>query len=190
MNLINNFYSEKDIMQFIKTSIPSTNSNLRLCKGEEDAGWVKFYFKDNKSEFEVLVTLAAYDLTELLIFLENIINLKEETAVFLENETISEPLLFVSPIDNLKIRFLVADGKRVHDLWKQDKISDEELDSKGIYDYDIRCDVIIEKKTLLKEFYRAIKNIINTCTIYENQIYDINYINWKNNLKNIISYTK
>ena len=190
MNLLNNLYSEKDIIRFIKTSIPSTDSNLQLYKGEEDAGWVTFYFKNNESEFEVLITLAAYDLTELVTFLENIINLKEETAIFLENEEISNPLLFVSPIDNFKIRFLVADVKRVHDLWKQDKISDEDLDSKGIHDYDIRCDVVIEKKTLLKEFYRAIKNIINSCTIYENQIYDINYNNWKNNLRNIVNYIK
>lgn len=190
MELLNNYYSEKDIMQFIKTSVPSENSDLRLYKAEEDAGWVTFYFKNNKIEFEVLITLAAYDLTDLIIFLENIINLKEEAVIFLENELISEPLLYVSPIDNLKIRFLVADGKRVHDLWKQDNISDEELDSKRLQYYDIRCDVIIEKKTLLKEFYRAIKNIINTCTIDQNQIYDINYINWKDNLKNIINYIK
>ncbi len=134
--------------------------------------------------------MAAYDLSDLVIFFENIINLEDASAIYLENEEISNPLLYVSPIDNQKIRFLVADGKRVHDLWKDDKISDDELDSKGLTYYDIRCDVIVEKKKLLKEFYRAIKNIINTCTIDEHHIYDIGYVIWKDNLKNIINYLK
>lgn len=190
MNLIREFYPETDIKQFINLSTPAINYNFQLYKGEEDAGWVNFYFKYNESEFEVLITLAAYDLTDIVLFFENIINLKEETAVFLENEMISEPLLYASPVDNQKIRFLVSDGKRINQLWEEDEISDEELDSKRLFDYDIRCDIIIDKKILLKQFYRAIKNIINTCEIYEEQIYDINYAQWKDNLKNIVNYIK
>lgn len=190
MNLFSNYYSENETIQFIDKSTPTENNDLQLYKGEEDAGWVKLYFKYNGSKFEILITLAAYDLSDLVIFFENIINLEDASAIYLENEEISNPLLYVSPIDNQKIRFLVADGKRVHDLWKDDKISDDELDSKGLTYYDIRCDVIVEKKKLLKEFYRAIKNIINTCTIDEHHIYDIGYVIWKDNLKNIINYLK
>ena len=190
MNLFSNYYSENETIQFIDKSTPTENNDLQLYKGEEDAGWVKLYFKYNGSKFEILITLAAYDLSDLVIFFENIINLEDASAIYLEIEEISNPLLYVSPIDNQKIRFLVADGKRVHDLWKDDKISDDELDSKGLTYYDIRCDVIVEKKKLLKEFYRAIKNIINTCTIDEHHIYDIGYVIWKDNLKNIINYLK
>ena len=83
MNLIREFYPETDIQQFVNLSTPATNYNFQLYKGKEDAGWVNFYFKYNESEFEVLITLAAYDLTDIVIFFENITNLKEETAVFL-----------------------------------------------------------------------------------------------------------
>lgn len=190
MNLFNNYYSENKTIQFVDKSTPAENNDLRLYKGEENAGWVKLYFNYNESNFEILITLAAYDLSDLVIFFENIINLEEASAIYLENEEISNPLLYASQIDNQKIRFLVADGKRIHDLWKDDKISDDELDSNGLTHYDIRCDVIVEKKKLLKEFYRAIKNIINTCTVYEEHIYDIGYISWKDNLKNIVNYLK
>ncbi len=188
MNLFNDWYSEEETIQFVKKSTPLSNGNLSLYKGEEDAGWVTLHFKYNEKDFEVLLTLAAYDLTDLVVFFESIIDLKEETAVYLDNELISIPLLYVSPIDSQKVRFLVADGQRVHDLWKEGKITDAEYESKGLFDYDIRCDAIVEKKKLLKEFYRAIKNIINNCTIYEEHIYDIGYTQWKNNLRNIISY--
>lgn len=188
MNLIRAFYPETDVKQFVKQSTPTTNYSFQLYKGEEDAGWVNFYFKYNESEFTVLITLAGYDLTDIVTFFESLTNLQEDIAVFLENELISEPLLYACPIDNQKIRFFVADGKRVHDLWKEDKISDEELDSKGLFDYDVRCDIVIDKKTLLKQFYKAIKNIINTCEIYEEHIYDINYLCWRDNLKNIVKY--
>lgn len=188
MNLVNSVYPETDIKKLVSQSSPSINYKFNLYKAKENAGWVTLYFKYNEGEFEVLITLAAYDLTNLVAFFENITSSKEETALFLENEMISDPLLYVCPIDNKKIRFFVADGKRIHDLLQEDKISDEDIDLKGLFDYDIRCDIIIDKKTLLKQFYRVIKNIINTCTIYPEQIYDINYIGWKDNLKNIINY--
>ena len=51
--------------------------------------------------------MATSDLSDIVSFFENIINLTEEAAVFLDNELISTPLLYVSPLDNQKIRFLV-----------------------------------------------------------------------------------
>ena len=188
MKLFNNWYPEDETKQFIEKSTPTENSDLRLCKGEEDAGWVRLYFRYNENNFEVLMTLATSDLSDIVIFFENMTDLKEDAAIYLDNEIISTPLLYVSPVDNERVRFLVADGKRVRDLWKEDKISDEEYDSKGLSGYDVRCDVIVEKKKLLKEFYRAIKNIINTCTNYDEDIYDIGYPHWKDKLRNIINY--
>ena len=190
MKLFDNVYSENDLAKFIEKSNPAETSNFRLYKGEEDAGLVTLFFKNSEIMFEVLISLAIDDLTRLVIFFENIINLKEDSAIFLENEEISTPLLYASPIGNEKIRFLVADGKKVHRLWYEDKISNEQIEKEGIWSYEIRCDVIIDKKILLKDFYRVIKNIINTFIVDENYIYDINYISWKDSLKNIISYLK
>lgn len=189
MNLFNEWHTKDETMQFVERSIPDENGNIRLYESKEDAGWVALYFRYNKSEFEVFVTLATNNLYDLVVFFENIINLKEDAAIYLDNELISVPLLYVSPVDNQKIRFFVADCKRVHDLWKEGKLP-YDYDRLNLSNYDIRCDVIAEKKKLLKEFYRAIKNIINNCTIYEEHIYDIGYLFWKNNLKNIINYVK
>lgn len=188
MEIFSSCFYEEEIKEFINTSTPTEKYNLQLYKAEESAGWVNFYFKYNEDEFRILITLAAYDLRELIFFLENIIDLKDEAIIFLENELISTPLLYVSPIDKEKIRFFVADEERICDLLESDQIEEDNL--KGIFDYDIRCDVIIKKKNLLKQFYRAIKNIINNCEVYNEHIYDIRYIAWKNNLKNIISYLK
>ena len=188
MNLFNEFYSEDETIEFIKNSTPTENGDLKLYKAKEDAGWVNLYFKYNEGEFRVLITLATSDLSDIVSFFENIINLTEEAAVFLDNELISTPLLYVSPIDNKKIRFLVADEERINTLFEEDKINEEDL--KGIFDYDIRCDVIVEKKKLLKEFYRAIKNIINNFEAYPEHIYDINYTHWKDKFKNILKYIK
>ena len=93
MNLFSNYYSENKTIQFIDKSTPAENNDLQLYKGEEDAGWVTLYFKHNKSNFEILITLAAYDLSDLVIFFENIINLEKASAIYLENEEISNPLL-------------------------------------------------------------------------------------------------
>lgn len=184
MNVFNEWFPENEIKQFINKSTPSENSNLQLFRSKEDAGWVYFYFKNNGSDFRILITLVTSDLSDIVSFFENIINLKEDTAVFLDNELVSTPLLYVSPVDNEKIRFLVADEERINTLFEDDKFNED--DSKGIFDYDVKCDVIVEKKKLLKEFYRAIKNIINNCVIDE--FYNINYTNWKDKLKNIIKY--
>ena len=188
MEIFSSYFYEEEIKEFINTSTPTDKYNLQLYKAEENAGWVNFYFKYNEDEFKIFITLAAYDLRELIFFLENIIDLKDETVIFLENEEISTPLLYVCPIDKEKIRFLVADEQRICDLFESDQIDKDDL--KGIFDYDIRCDVIIEKKNLLKQFYRGIKNIINNCKVYDGHVYDIEYLAWKDNLKNIISYLK
>ncbi len=45
MNLFSNYYSENETIQFIDKSTPTENNDLQLYKGEEDAGWVKLYFK-------------------------------------------------------------------------------------------------------------------------------------------------
>ena len=187
MKFFNVWFSEEETTEFIKKSAPYKNADFRLYKGEEDAGWVNFYFKYNESEFSVFTTLATSDLSDIVAFFENIIDLKEETAIFLDDEMVSIPLLYAAPVDNQKIRFLIADCERAHNLSKEGKMED---DYWNLCHYDIKCDVIVEKKKLLKEFYRAIKNVINTCETYEEHIYDINYNNWKGNLKNIIIYTR
>lgn len=181
-------YPKEEIETFINKSTPIENTDFRLKYGYEDAGWADFCFKYNHRHFNILMTLASSDLSDIVEFFENFINLKEKSVTFLDNETISTPLLYAAPADNDKIRFLVADGLRRHDLWYKNKL--DEKDFKGIFDYDIRCDVIVSKKKLLKEFYRAVKNIINYCTIYEYNMYDINYPQWKDKLKNIISYIR
>lgn len=92
MKQFNNWYPKEETIAFVKQSTPIQNGNLKLYKGEEDVGWVDFYFRYNEKEFKVFVTLAASDLSDLVIFFENIINLKEESAIYLDNETISMPL--------------------------------------------------------------------------------------------------
>lgn len=178
-------YSVEEIKHYVSNLTPVENADFKLEKGKEHAGWVYIYFKNNDIIFSVCLSLAVGDLTELVEFFENLIDLQDEMALILDDEMISEALLYASPVDNEKIRFLIADGHEIHTKWNNDLLGDRDPE---LSDYEIKCDVILNKKKLLKEFYSAIKNIINTCEHYEGDIYNINYNAWKDNLRNIIKF--
>ena len=188
MKILINMYCENYIKSFISTTKPVECDKFKLERIEEDAGWVNSYFKYNDISIRVLLTLATSDLSDLVEFFENLINMNEEMVTFLDDEIVSEPLLYASPVDDEKIRFIIADGEKFHTKWKNGELDGEA--EPRLYQYEIRCDVIIDKNKLLKEFYYAVKNLINSFVPDEHDIYNIEYKNWKDNFKNIINYAK
>jgi len=173
-------FEENDVKKFIESSIPVTDCNFKLENYKDKYGWVNLYFKYNGNTLSVTQTLAIDDLTDLVRFFESIINLKEEIVVFLEDENFSEPILYVSSINDNNIRFLIADGKVIYKKWNNDKIDDDPKLSQ----YEIRCDVIINKQKLLKEFCTIINDLVKNHE--PDEIYEIGYENWQDNLNNIV----
>ena len=178
-------YNMNKIEDFVSSSTPNLDSDIDIVKGEECSGWVEFTFKHNNETFKITHSLAVSNLTPVVLFFESIINLKEGTAIFLDDECISEPLFYISPIDDSNIRFLIARRKATHDDCIIDEIEGSDL---MLSKYIIKSDVITDKTKLLNGFCRAVKNIISTHE--KNDLYYIDYEEWKDNYKHIISYSQ
>lgn len=134
---------EKEIIDLIKNSNPNCNATLSFVEIKEKAGWIYITVKTDDSEFSINHSSYISDTSCLIKFFEEIINLKEEIVLALDYEG-SNPILYVAPIDN-NIRFLFA-----HDY---NLFLNDDIDEYKISDYTIECDVVVNKKELLKNFY-------------------------------------
>ena len=133
---------EKEILELVNKSAPSLDSKLTFTEIKESSGWTYITAKVNESEFSINYSSVMFDGSVLIKFFAEIINIEEEAVLFLDYEG-SYPLLYVKPVDKDKVRFLFADD---YDLFANDDIDDYKIS-----DYKIDCDIIIDKKTLLKD---------------------------------------
>lgn len=135
---------EKEIEELVKTSKPSANSKFSLTEIKEQSGWIDIKAKINDSKFSINHSAYVWDTSILIKFFKEIIELKEEIALMIDYEG-SDPILYSAPVDENKVRFLFA-----HDY---DLFLNDDVDDYKITDYKIECDIIIDKKELIKKFY-------------------------------------
>lgn len=135
---------EKEIEELVQTSKPSANSKFSLTEIKEQAGWIYIKAKINDSKFSINHSAYVSDTSILIKFFKEIIELKEEIALMIDYEG-SDPILYSAPVDENKVRFLFA-----HDY---DLFLNDDVDDYKITDYKIECDIIIDKKELIKKFY-------------------------------------
>ena len=135
---------EKEIEELVKTSKPSANSKFSLTEIKEQSGWIDIKAKINDSKFSINHSAYVWDTSILIKFFKEIIELKEEIALMIDYEG-SDPILYSTPVDENKVRFLFA-----HDY---DLFLNDDVDDYKITDYKIECDIIIDKKELIKKFY-------------------------------------
>lgn len=135
---------EKEIEELVKTSKPSANSKFSLTEIKEQSGWIDIKAKINDSKFSINHSAYVWDTSILIKFFKEIIELKEEIALMIDYEG-SYPILYSAPVDENKVRFLFA-----HDY---DLFLNDDVDDYKITDYKIECDIIIDKKELIKKFY-------------------------------------
>ena len=147
---------EKEVAKLVKTSEPSTNSKISQIKIEEKADWIYIKGKINESEFSINQSAYVSDISFLIKFFEEIIELKEEIVLVLDYEG-SNPILYSEPVYKNNVRILFAHD---YDLFLKDNIDDYKIS-----DYKIVFDIIINKKELIKNFY----DVLYTFTMH----YDI-----------------
>lgn len=135
---------EKEIKELVKTSKPSANSKFSLTEIKEQSGWIDIKAKINDSKFSINHSAYVWDTSILIKFFKEIIELKEEIVLMIDYEG-SDPILYSAPVDENKVRFLFA-----HDY---DLFLNDDVDDYKITDYKIECDIIIDKKELIKKFY-------------------------------------
>lgn len=135
---------EKEIEELVKTSKPSANSKFSLTEIKEQSGWIDIKAKINDSKFSINHSAYVWDTSILIKFFKEIIELKEEIVLTIDYEG-SDPILYSAPVDENKVRFLFA-----HDY---DLFLNDDVDDYKITDYKIECDIIIDKKELIKKFY-------------------------------------
>jgi len=136
--------TQDDILKLINKPKPSFGADLQIIKIEENVGWICITGKLGKSEFWIKYSSCMFDTAILAEFFSEIIKLKQDITLFLDNEG-SFPLLYAKEINNDIVRFIFA-----HDYIL---FENEENDDDCLPLYKVECDIIIDKKTLLKEFY-------------------------------------
>ena len=106
---VNELYEndEQLILKLINNSSISSNSTFTILKIEEKCGWAYISVKNYEYEFSINYSSCMFDLSNLIEFLAEIINLKEDIALYLDYEG-SYPLIYAKEIDDNKIRFIFA----------------------------------------------------------------------------------
>lgn len=165
MNIIGEFYENNDdLFKLISSSKPNFNSTFQVLTINEEAGWAKIILKINDSEINIKYSSCMFDHSLLTEFLSQIIDLKEEVLLILDNEG-SEPMLYAEPNDTNTIRLLFASDYEIFNAFCRDEINNYNL-----ADFKVEFDIIINKKNLLEEFY---KNLYPFAINYDfKEVYD------------------
>ena len=136
---------EKTFLNLVQNSLSMRNVKLTFEKIEEKYGWV--YIKAKIDNYEFLIKYSSYmtDTADLMEFLASVCDLKEAKAFVFDNEG-SYPIIYIQPTVNENIRFMFT-----HDY---------DLFLKNIdYDfsqYKVECDIIVNKKEFLQNFYKIL----------------------------------
>ena len=149
----------------------STYANLRKVIYDSDFYRLRSPFKGNdcawsfvskdKKKFYIQYSTVMTDTFDLIQFLAEIINLKDDIAFFPDNEG-SLPLLYVKSIDEKNIRFIFAHDYELYASFANNIIDDYDLNL-----YKIECDILIDKKIFLKEFYKILSPFVNNYNLKE-----------------------
>ena len=170
---LSRLYEENEVVALVNKSTSVENVDFKVLKFEERAGWVYINCKCGESDFMIKYSSAMMDISYLIRFFQKIIKLKNDVVLFLDNEG-SDPMLYAKVMDGNKVRFIFAQDYELYKKFVDDEIEDWELE-----DYKIECDVIIDKKDLIRDFYKILKDYnINECSPYS----DIDIKNCKHNL--------
>ena len=174
-----NFDTEDNILKLISKSTPSSDAKLTFTNFSEMAGWVYVNGKVNESEFSIHFSSWVSDTSIFIHFFEELINLKDEITLFLDNEG-SYPLLYAKKVDNDTLRFVFAHDYILH---KNDE------DYEDCLRYKIEFDLLVSKKELLSCFYIILYLFLNDySTNYADYIkFDLEHANkYMNEIKTYI----
>lgn len=174
-------YEENEVRDFVNKSTPVENVDFKVLNFKEDAGWVYINCKCGDSDFLIHYSSAVMGLLSLIRFFQRIIKLKDDVVLFLDNEG-SDPMLYAKIMDDNKVRFIFAQDYELYKKFVDDEIEDWELE-----DYKIECDIIVDKKDLIREFYEILKDY--NFKAYAESLY-IDIKNCKQNLKKIKNFLK
>ena len=171
--------TQENILKLVNKSNPTSDFKLEIIDIKDKVGWVSITAKINESDFFVDYSSAMFDSSILIRYLAELINITEETVLFLDNEG-SFPMFYANKIDDNTIRFLFA-----HDyiLFENDEIDDDCLPL-----YKIECDILINKKTLLEKFYNILYPFTENYNLEEAYGPTFNLENGKKYLSKIKTY--
>ncbi len=150
MKFFDDLYEEKDVIGLISKSKPNADSKLSLLKISDKNGWVDILAKINDLNFSICYSSCMFDTAILIKYLAELINSNEEIVLVFDNEG-SNPIFYSKPINKDTIRFVFASDYELYSACCNDEIDDYNLT-----DFKIECDIIVNKKDLLKEFYNIL----------------------------------
>ena len=161
MIIIGDINTENEIIDFVNQSKPNQYSNFSVLTIKEQNGWIYIDLEKDKKKFYIQYSTVMTDTFDLIQFLAEIINLKDDIAFFPDNEG-SLPLLYVKSIDEKNIRFIFAHDYELYASFANNIIDDYDLNL-----YKIECDILIDKKIFLKEFYKILSPFVNNYNLKE-----------------------
>ena len=136
---------EKTFSNLVQNSLSMRNVKLTFEKIEEKYGWVYIKAKIDNYEFSIKYSSYMTDTADFTEFLSDVCVLKEAKAFVFDNEG-SFPIICIQPVDKDNIRFFFAHD---YDLFLKNIDYD-------FSNYKVECDVIINKKEFLQNFYKIL----------------------------------
>ena len=169
MKIIGGFYETEEVLELVEKSSAEDNCILKVIKISEEAGWVDIPIMINEKEVSICYSSVMTDTSDLFQFLADIVELKEPVALILDNEGCN-PMLYAQPTNTDAIRFLFASD---YTLYKS--LCNNEIDDWALSDYKIECDVLIDKKLLLNEFYKILLPYIEKYNYNDSDKYGVEF---------------
>ena len=169
MKIIGGLYEKDEVVELIDKSTAESNCALKVMKITERAGWVDITLAVNEKEIPIKYSSTMTDTSDLFQFFSDIVGLKEDVALTLDNEG-SNPLLYAQSTKTNIIRFTFASD---YDLYKS--LCNNEIDDWKLSDYNIEFDILVDKKLLLNEFYKVLLPYVNNYKYNDSDKYGVEF---------------
>ena len=140
--------------ELIANSVPKENSNLQIITKLIYGLDLDIGFDCNNTNSSLWIAESMNWVPNIFYFLEAIIYSKETEIFFYCDEEGRDSFLYVQTINDKKIRFIHLSDKRY-------------IGEHILNDFNIKQDVIIDKREFVEKFYSAIKKAVATVTIDE-----------------------
>ena len=140
--------------ELIASSVPKENSNLQIITKLIYGLDLDIGFDCNNTNSSLWIAESMNWVPNIFYFLEAIIYSKETEIFFYCDEEGRDSFLYVQTINDKKIRFIHLSDKRY-------------IGEHTLNDFNIKQDVIIDKREFVEKFYSAIKKAVATVTIDE-----------------------
>ena len=190
--MLGNFLFENDFFTdefeyVLNKSVPKRKEEFVISNFVYDFnyGEFTFYIKDDDKEFKIPIPYGTTKLNDIWKFLETVVDSEKELLLNIFNKG-REFIIYIKPLEKQNIRVCIMNTVELYEKERAGKIL-----RYSFKECAVDMDIIIKKKTFLKEFYTTLRKTFifyDPIAYFEPPVIDYEY--WIKDSEKIREYLK